>query len=466
MLSTLRVRLLLSHILPLVIVIPLIGLALYHLQTQVLLDNLTEDLEEQAEMLAIIAADNPALFEDTDQAEAFMNRIADPPFTQVTLFDANGNAVGGNASPIPQSDLSQLISGEVNIFHRPGRGRNNDVADVLAGVRTSDDQMIGVVQFTRHMEFSTDQFMELYLIVAAVLGGGLLFGLVLGWVLALNIEQPITALGVSIENMAEGGQFRHVPEHGPRELQSLARSFNSLAENIQSLEEARRRLLANLVHELGRPLGAVLAAVEALQGGAAEDNELRGELLGGIKSEIGRLRHLLADLAQLSDRTLGELELSRRELDLSGWLPEVLATWREAARAKGISWYAELPDHLPIVTADTDRLAQALGNLLSNAIKYTPKEKSVSVRVQTYEDAVRICVCDTGPGISPEEQERIFEPFHRAQTGRRFPQGMGLGLAIAREIIIAHGGQITLEHSSDEGSEFAVLLPLADPTQP
>jgi signal transduction histidine kinase len=107
-------------------------------------------------------------------------------------------------------------------------------------------------------------------------------------------------------------------------------------------------------------------------------------------------------------------------------------------------------------------LAQALGNLLSNAIKYTPKGKAISVGVRTYEDAIRICVCDTGPGISSEEQDRIFEPFHRAQRGRRFPQGMGLGLAIAREIVVAHGGQITLESSSDQGSEFVMLLPLAD----
>jgi signal transduction histidine kinase len=286
----------------------------------------------------------------------------------------------------------------------------------------------------------------------------------MGWMLAINIQRPIAELSVLIESMAEGEYFHQVPEHGPRELQSLARAFNSLSENIQSLEEARRRLLANLVHELGRPLGALLAAVEALQGGAAEDVGLRGELLDGMKGEIGRLRHLLADLAQLSDRTLGELELNRRPLNLSEWLPGVLSTWREAARAKGISWRGELPDHLPTTIADPDRLAQALGNLLSNAIKYTPKGKTVSVAIRTYTDAIRIGVCDTGPGIPPEEQARIFEPFHRAQRGRRFPQGMGLGLAIAREIVVAHGGQLTLEHSSDQGSEFVVLLPLADPS--
>lgn len=463
MLSTLRTRLILSHILPLVSVIPLIGLALYHLQTQVLLNNLTDDLVDQAQMLAVVAAANPAIFEDAEQADAFVRRMAEPLSVRIALFDSDGRVVAESAPMMTQPDLSQIISGEAGVVKLRHLEDQGEIADVLVGVETSDQQVIGGMRLTRHMESSIDQFRQLYFIVSAVLGTGLLFGLVLGWVLAINIQRPISALSGLIENMAEGNYFRRVPVHGPRELQSLAHAFNSLAENIQSLEEARRRLLANLVHELGRPLGALLVAVEALQGGAAEDAGLRDELLGGMKGEIGRLRHLLADLAQLSDRTLGELELNQRQLNLREWLPGVLSTWREAARAKGISWQVELPDHLPTITADADRLAQALGNLLSNAIKYTPRGKTVSLDVKTYTDAVRICVCDTGPGISSEEQARIFEPFHRAQKGRRFPQGMGLGLAIAREIVVAHGGQLTLEHSSEEGSEFVMLLPLADP---
>jgi two-component system, OmpR family, sensor histidine kinase BaeS len=462
--STLRARLLFSHVLPLVAVIPLIGLALYHLQTQVLLSNLTDDLEDQAEMLAVFAADNPAIFENTDQADAFVRHVADPASTQVTLYDANGHMISSGASTLTRPDLSPIFSGKVGAIRLPPSGRQDEIADVLVGVESPDHQVIGVVQLTRHMASSVNQCNKLYVTVAAVLGAGLLFGLVLGWVLALNIQRPISELSVLIEDIAEGERFRQVPERGPRELQSLAHAFNTLAENVQSLEEARRRLLANLVHELGRPLGALLAAVEALQGGAAEDTQLRSELLDGIKGEIGRLRHLLADLAQLSDRTLGELELNRRELHLSDWLPGVLATWRAVARARGLSWHAELPEPLPTITADADRLAQALGNLLSNAIKYTPKGEAVSVGVKTYTDAVRICVCDTGPGISPEEQERIFEPFHRAQREHRFPQGMGLGLAIAREIVVAHGGQVMLESSSEQGSEFVMLLPLADPS--
>jgi two-component system sensor histidine kinase BaeS len=461
MFNTLRTRLLLSHVLPLVAVIPLIGLALYQLQTQVLLNNLAEDLEEQAEMLATFAADNPVIFEDKDQADAFIGHIADPPSTEIALFDMEGQMVSASVPPIAHPDLSRLLSGESEVIELPGLRRQDEITDVLVGVQSPDGEVIGVIQLMRPTGSSLARFRQLYFVVATVLGAGLLFGLVLGWALALNIQRPISELSESIASMAKGGRFRQVPERGPRELRSLAHASNSLAENIQSLEEARRRLLANLVHELGRPLGALLAAVEALQGGAADDAALRGELLDGIKGELGRLRHLLADLAQLSDRTLGELELNRRELDLSDWLPGVLTTWREVARAKGISWRAELPDQLPAITADGDRLAQALGNLLSNAIKYTPRGNAVSVGVQTYEDAIRICVCDTGPGISPEEQERIFEPFHRAQRGRRFPQGMGLGLAIAREIAVAHGGQITLERSSDQGSEFVMLLPLA-----
>ncbi len=463
--NTLRTHLILSHILPLVAVIPVIGLALYHLQTQVLLNNLTDDLVDQAEMLAVVAASNPAIFEDAEQADAFVRRMAEPLSIRIALYDTDGQLIATSAPLTTQPDFSPIISGKVGIIKQQRSANQDEIADVLAGVVTTDQQIIGGMRLTRHMESSLAQFRQLYYVISAVLGAGLLFGLALGWLLAINIQRPISALSDQIENMAKGNYFRQVPEHGPRELQLLTHAFNTLVKNIQSLEEARRRLLANLVHELGRPLGALLAAVEALQGGAAEDEELCDDLLGGMKGEIGRLRNLLADLAQLSDQTLGELELNRRQLDLRKWLPEMLVTWREAARAKGISWQVDIPDQLPTITADADRLAQALGNLLSNAIKYTPRGKSVSLAVQTYTDAVRLCVCDTGPGISPEEQSRIFEPFHRAQRGRRFPQGMGLGLAIAREIVIAHGGQITLERSSEEGSEFVMLLPITAPSQ-
>jgi signal transduction histidine kinase len=122
-----------------------------------------------------------------------------------------------------------------------------------------------------------------------------------------------------------------------------------------------------------------------------------------------------------------------------------------------------VPDTLPSLEVDADRLAQALSNLLSNAIKYTSPAGAVSVDagVEEDENAVWIRVSDTGPGIAPEEQERIFAPFYRSQADRRFPQGMGLGLSIAQALIAAHGGWLELESTPGMGSHFTIWIPLS-----
>jgi signal transduction histidine kinase len=219
-------------------------------------------------------------------------------------------------------------------------------------------------------------------------------------------------------------------------------------------------LLANLVHELSRPLGALAAANYALLNGAADEVSLRDELLRGIDIELRTLQRLVDDLARFYNQILGTLELDIKPTPLNDWLPTILAPWRESAQRKGLEWQASWPDDLPIAQIDPDRLGQALGNLLGNAIKYTPAGGTVSVKADLQDGAAWIQVTDTGIGIAPEDQPHIFEPFYRGQAKTRFPQGMGLGLTIARDLIVAHGGRLELETQPEKGSSFIVRLPL------
>jgi signal transduction histidine kinase len=226
------------------------------------------------------------------------------------------------------------------------------------------------------------------------------------------------------------------------------------------MEKSRKQLLANLVHELGRPLGALRSGIQALQGGAHQDPQLRDELLGGMVEEVQRLHRLLDDLAHLHDQLLGQLELNRQPLALSEWLPRVLAPWREAAQARRLRWSAEIPENLPTLSVDADRLGQAVGNLLSNAIKYTPLGGEVKVAAGSVDEEIWIKVSDSGPGIPLEEQDKVFTPFYRGQQRRRFPQGLGLGLSIARDQVTAHGGRLDLVSTPGQGSQFTIYLPL------
>jgi signal transduction histidine kinase len=164
---------------------------------------------------------------------------------------------------------------------------------------------------------------------------------------------------------------------------------------------------------------------------------------------------------------LGPLELNRTRTTLAPWLGGLLALWREEARLKGIQWQADVPLTLGEATIDANQMARALGNLLSNAVKYTPSSGAIEVQARIEPDGaepgagstVRVTVSDTGPGIPAADQRRIFEPFERGTGDRRFPQGVGLGLAIARDIVQAHGGVISLESSPGHGSCFILTFP-------
>ena len=232
------------------------------------------------------------------------------------------------------------------------------------------------------------------------------------------------------------------------------------------MEDARKRLLANLVHELGRPLGSISAAVHALRSGADGEPELREELLGGIHGQVERMQPLLDNLTTLHGQVLGTLELNRTPTQLAPWLTQVCSLWRQTARAKNVAWQADIPFALPIAEIDADQMERAVGNLLTNAVKFTPGGGTITVSARmlpTQEpgapDQIRITVEDSGPGIPIADQKRIFEPFQRGQSDRRFPQGVGLGLSIASDIVRAHGGAITLESTPGKGSRFVLEFP-------
>ena len=238
-----------------------------------------------------------------------------------------------------------------------------------------------------------------------------------------------------------------------------------LQTRLRDSEETRKRLLANFVHELGRPLGALQAAIHALQQGADNDPALRQELLQGMDGQVERLKPLLDNLASLHGACSSALALNRVSTDLSAWLPGILVGWRAAAEQKRLTWVQEIPSNLPPVNMDADRMAQVIGNLLSNAIKYTP-EGAGEIRIGAAQQGneIRIKVRDTGIGISKEDLAHIFDPFYRGHNAR-FPQGMGLGLSIARDVVNAHGGRITAESELGKGSVFTVSLAALNPLQ-
>jgi two-component system, OmpR family, sensor histidine kinase BaeS len=474
----LKARLILTHLLPLFFILPAVALTLiYLLETQVVLTSLTDELKGQAELIASMAGEQGDIWSDTNQARAFITRHSTIMQARIMVLDAEGNVVASSDSdqaPEPQQrlqipGLDSALSGETTVNIDPRRylvteyvsyTQYAEVADVLVPVIGPDQQVKGIIRLTHQIDTIHDRFLDLRRFIWAVVLAGLVISAGMGWWLASRLGQPLQQATLAVHGLATGERMGPLPEDGPDEIRLLIQAVNSLAERLHTMETSRRQLLANLVHELGRPLGALRSAIQALQGGANDDIALREELLVGMDGEVGRLKRLVDDLAQFYDQALGTLEIDRRRTDVNPWLHDTLPPWREAALAKGLRWHTTIPDDLPCVEMDPDRLAQAIGNLLVNAIKYTPSGGVISVSAGTRDGCLWIEISDTGPGLSADEQRNIFTPLYRGRASGRFPQGMGLGLPIARDLVTAHNGRLEVESDPGEGSRFIILIPL------
>ena len=405
MIRTLRGQFILSHILPFALILPLVGLViLYLIEAQVILADLSATLEERAALIAEAVARQPEILADQQRAARFVSSMGALTDGDIYLLDADGELIASDGDPAGAPEaafIDEVVRSPGTVRVATSYGIAAQEGEALAPVIDIDEQLIGIV----------------------------------------GVRESISGLAAAF---------------GP--LRRLAESVNALAERLRSLEEMRRRSFANIVHELGRPLGAVLAAVEVLRGRAGDDPEVRAELLAGVHKEITALTPLLDDMSQLHANATGNLRLDRRPVLPSDWLHEIVVPWREAAAAKGLGWVVEIPDGLPEVDIDPQRLAQVVGNLLSNAVKYT-ESGGIAVSAAAGDGEIRIAVADTGPGIPLNEQRRVFESFYRGQTPQRTTEGLGVGLSIARSLTEAHGGRLTLDSAPGRGSVFTIHLP-------
>ena len=255
------------------------------------------------------------------------------------------------------------------------------------------------------------------------------------------------------------GKTQLLPEDGNSEFIDLFNAYNRLQERRQELETTRQEMLAGVIHEIGRPLGSLRTALHALQAGAVENPSFRSDLMRGMSERIDLMGRLLEDLA-LTYRSLEPKELDIRSVQVNEWFESLIPLWIETARQKEQTWETILPEDLPIIQTDPDRLAQALDNLVSNAIKFTPIGGKITLIVDLQEDKIQFRVIDTGIGIPVEDQRHLFVPFYRSVQPSWKAPGLGLGLSIAKSITESLGGHISLISNPDQGSTFIIAIPV------
>jgi len=463
---SLRTRLLISHTLPLIIIILLTGFALdYLVETQILLPNIADELTNEAKLLSELTSLQSDLWEDSETAQAYLTTLEPLMEAHVTLFDDQGKYLASTEPDIQNLTDTTLI----NIDHMQTEGtilrttygvkQEASVVEVFVPVYKEIDNVIGGIQMTYHLENVYDQVLTLRRGIIGILAIGVFLGSGIAVLVSANLNRALLNINSSIQMLAKGKTIEVVDEAGPEEIRDLMRTVNSFVYRLQNMETTRRKLLVNLVHELGRPLGAMLPAVQALQTGAAQNKDLRKELLAGIEDEINILRRLLNDLTGLYDQFTGTFLLEKRVIYLSDKLPNIVLSQKEAALGKGLKWFSDINPDIPLINVDPDRLAQAIGNLIDNAIKFTPPGGEILFSAGYFKDDVWIRIKDSGPGIPIDDQEFLFTRFFQGRSETRFPQGMGLGLSIAQDLVVAHKGRLEFESYPGKGSIFTIWLP-------
>lgn len=280
--------------------------------------------------------------------------------------------------------------------------------------------------------------------------------LVLGGLLAYTMTRSLRELTDATVAIAGGSLGRTVKVRSKDELGELALSFNKMSADLARSTNARRQMTADIAHDLRSPLSVISGYAEALS-----DGKLPGtpEVYDILHQETQQLNRLVEDLRTLSLADAGELSLNVQPVDAHSFLERVVSHYQMAAQQKGIRLVMNAPQGLPTLQLDSERMMQVFDNLISNALRHTPEGGEVRLSIQAVGGSTVFEVKDTGSGISAEDMPRIFDRFYKGDKSRHSAEESGLGLAIARSIVDAHGGRITASSQPGQGAVFTISLP-------
>ena len=269
-----------------------------------------------------------------------------------------------------------------------------------------------------------------------------------------RMVMPVAGLMEATVRVTEGDYSARVSEHGPRDVRTVARAFNTMAERLQTQDRQRRNLLADITHELRTPLTIIQGNLEGLLDGVYPRDDLH---LEGILDDTRVMSRLIDDLHTLAMAESGALKLQKGPVDLALLVNETAASFQAQADRAGVTLVVEVDPDLPVLELDAARMREVLSNLLSNAMHHTPGGGSIRVmcEAQLGDAGVTLTVSDTGVGVPPADLPHIFERFYKSPDSR----GAGLGLSIAKNLVEAHGGEIKATSVVGEGTRIQVMLP-------
>ncbi len=443
-------------------------------------DRVGLDLADQARLLSA-AVSEPLAHGDRPAIENYVGASATMTHVRFAVVDLQGAMVVTTDAGVPTDGvtLRDALGGRASMVIDPSGQLigGYDTVRVTVPV-TANDEIVGALEATSTLDELQAIAGRLNATTLLVAVGATLVAAFSAFLLATSVARPAGQVAQAALHLANrrpaglpfGPQATSAfparlpePRGSTDEIRTLVQAFNGLADQLRVHEQARREFASDVSHELHSLASAMQTAAEALELGAAEANPALAErLIGGLVGHTRRLTRLADDLLELARWEGGRLRVDAQDMDLAELVRGTLDEWTPEARRRGISLQVRLPvGPLPLY-GDPIRLTQALGNLVENALKYAGSNGWVRVDVAppllgSYE----VAVTDSGPGIPLEVLPRVFERYFRVE-GRASggPGGMGLGLAIARAVVLAHGGELTAESPRGSGARFVLRVPV------
>lgn len=281
--------------------------------------------------------------------------------------------------------------------------------------------------------------------------------LILGGILALTLTRSLRKLTAATQELAQGRLGLQVEVHSQDELGQLAHAFNDMSTRLAHSVELRRKMTADIAHDLRTPLSVILGYTEALSDGKLKPDS---EMYSVIHTEALHLSHLIDDLKVLSLADAGELPLNIQPVEPGKLMRRAAETYQMQSEQKQVSILTELAADLPEIRVDVERMAQVLGNLMSNALRYTPAGGSIRLSAQREQSTVVLGIADSGSGIAEEDLPYIFERSFHGDKARQQQSGeTGLGLAIVKSLVEAQGGRVEVKSAPGQGAQFLLFFP-------
>jgi signal transduction histidine kinase len=380
-----------------------------------------------------------------DGVQGVVEQMAQISGERIVLADGVGRVVADSGRKLLGEPASRDWARPISLLTAQGR----PVGTVYVSPMGPPAGSVGEESFLQAANRS------LWLAVAAAGVAALLLTLIL----SRRILGPVEALTAAARAMEKGDLSQRVAVTSGDEIGQLAHAFNAMADGLARIEQLRRNMVGDVAHELRTPLTSIRGYLEAMREGVLVPSP---ELIESLHEEALLLSDLVNDLQELSLAEAGQLELTPLPFGLEEAALQVVKGLQAQATAKGLTIRLALPPDLPLVDADPQRIRQVLRNLLVNAIEHTPAGGEVAILARLVGSEVEASVQDTGEGIAPEHLPYVFERLYRADRSRaRTTGGAGLGLAIVRQLVEAHGGRVGVKSEVGEGSTFTFTLPVA-----